>query len=251
MWNDPVWSWNDIAQQLATEPDGTTMIVYPYQVEPPKDAGMLPSLGVPAGQRSDYRLDFEGGVRLVVSDFGQHYHAMLQRPAAIAALEAVLRDSPGSTVAGMTALGALVGLALGRSAEAALAGAAIGGMAGLGGVAVANADTAPEVADVSATLLRGLVQSMAEARRTEEAQRKSRSRTSSAESGAPRAAASRKKVAGTASKKKASTTRSRRKVDEADTSVRRLQAASDENVPAASKASPRRRTTRRTPAKPG
>jgi len=53
----------------------------------------------------------------------------------------------------MVEAGALVGLALGRSKESALAGATIGGLAALAGVGVANAQSAPEVTDAATRML--------------------------------------------------------------------------------------------------
>jgi hypothetical protein len=114
---------------------------------------MTLAVGVPVGQRADYRLDIGGGQDLVVSEFVYGFEAHLDVRPAPADFERALREAPGSSVVGMIAAGALVGLALGRSKESALAGATIGGLAALAGVGVANAQSAPEITDASARML--------------------------------------------------------------------------------------------------
>jgi hypothetical protein len=114
---------------------------------------MLPSVSVPLGQRAEYRLDVGGGQDLVVSDFVQSYDAHLERRPAFADFERALREAPGTSVVGLIAAGALVGLALGRSKESALAGATIGGLAALAGVGGATAETSSPVSNSAAKLL--------------------------------------------------------------------------------------------------
>jgi len=114
---------------------------------------MALAIGMPVGQRADYRLDVGGGHDLVVSEFAHGFEARLEVRPALADFERALRDAPGSSVVGMIAAGALVGLALGRSKESALAGATIGGLAALAGVGVANAQSAPGISDAAAKIL--------------------------------------------------------------------------------------------------
>ena len=83
----------------------------------PRDGGMTLAVGVPVGQRADYRLDVGGGQDLVVGDFAHGFEAHLEVRPALAGFESALRDAPGGSVVGMIAAGALVGLALGRSKE--------------------------------------------------------------------------------------------------------------------------------------
>jgi hypothetical protein len=64
-----------------------------------------------------------------------------------------VRDSPGTSIVGLIAAGALLRLALGRSKNGALVGATIGGIAALAGVGVANARTAPQVTEAATKIL--------------------------------------------------------------------------------------------------
>lgn len=145
--------WVGVVALLRGQPLGSIVRLPPARVEHPRDAGMVLAIGVPVGQRADYRLDVGGGHDLVVSEFAHGFEALLEVRPALADFERALRDAPGSSVVGMIAAGALVGLALGRSKESALAGATIGGLAALAGVGVANAQSAPEVPDAATRML--------------------------------------------------------------------------------------------------
>jgi hypothetical protein len=98
--------WSEVAATLAAEPNGTRLRVVRHRAENPRDAGLAPALAPPIGQRADFRLG-----RLYVQDFGSHYEAFLAGEAPAADLPA---DAAG---------GALLGLALARTREAALVGA--------------------------------------------------------------------------------------------------------------------------------
>lgn len=137
--------WLGVAAVLKQHPLGSIVRLPPARVEHPRDAGMSLAVGLPIGQRADYRLDVGGGHDLVVSEFAHGFEARLEIHLALAEFERALKETPGSSVVGMIAAGALVGLALGKTKESALAGAAIGGLAALAGVGVANAQTAPEI----------------------------------------------------------------------------------------------------------
>jgi hypothetical protein len=141
--------WAVVAALLRRQPLGSMVRLPPARVEHPRDGGLRLSFGVPVGQRADYRLDIGGGQDLVVAEFSHGYEAHLEARPSLADLEKALRDTPGGSVIGLIAAGALVGLALGRSKESALAGATIGGLAALAGVGVANAQSAPEIADAA------------------------------------------------------------------------------------------------------
>lgn len=125
-----------------------------YQIQHPKDAGMTVALDVPVGQRTTYRMMLAANMDLVVRDFGTHYEAFLELRPTPAGIEKALTEAPGTSVAGMVAAGALLGLLFGRSKNSALAGATIGGLAGLAGVAVANAKTSPNTSKVAVDLLK-------------------------------------------------------------------------------------------------
>lgn len=149
----PPLRWVGVAAVLRRQPLGSIVRLPPARVEHPRAAGMALAIGVPVGQRADYRLDVGGGHDLVVSEFAHGFEARLEVRPALAHFDRALRDSPGSSVVGMIAAGALVGLALGRSKDSALAGATIGGLAALVGVGVANAQTAPAVTEAATQML--------------------------------------------------------------------------------------------------
>lgn len=134
---DPrVFTWSAIANHLATQPHGSVVRVEKYQVEHPRDAGMRPSLGLPVGQCTDWRYKFPSCGGLHVRDFGTFYSAHLDRVnPECDPVGHVMSDTP--QIAGGLALGALIGLALGNSKEAALVGAMFGGLLGLASTASA------------------------------------------------------------------------------------------------------------------
>jgi len=144
--------WGSVAAILRENPVGSIVRFAPARVEHPRAAGMALAFGVPVGQRADYRLDV-GDYDLVVSEFADGFEARLEERPVLFDFERQLRCAPGSSVIGMMAAGALVGLALGRSKKGALAGATIGGLAALTGVGVANASSAPEVTEAATRIL--------------------------------------------------------------------------------------------------
>jgi hypothetical protein len=83
---------------------------------------MAPSIGLPEGQSASYRKVLRDGADLTVMDFGGHYEIRID------AVVASPADETASIIAGGTALGALVGSAFGRSKDAVLAAAAVGGV---------------------------------------------------------------------------------------------------------------------------
>lgn len=107
--------WADVAERLAAEPPGTRFRCARHLAEHPKDAGLAPSVDLPVGQRADFR-----GGSLRVQDFGTHYEACLDLPAA-----PPVSYAPTSAVEAGAALGGLVGLMLGRSRDSTLVGAAL------------------------------------------------------------------------------------------------------------------------------
>jgi hypothetical protein len=125
-----VYTWSDIARHLGAQPYGAVLRVEKYQVQHPRDAGMKPSMGLPLGQRGDWRFPAPGCGGLHVRDFLDCYTAHLDRVNPVCdPVGHVVSDTP--QIAGGLALGALLGLALGKSKEAALVGALFGGILGL------------------------------------------------------------------------------------------------------------------------
>lgn len=127
-----IWLWHEVAQLLTAQPAGAVLRLQKHQVEHPSAAGLVASMGLPIGQRSDFRWSHGSAVGLHVRDFGAHYEAYLERTdAARRLVEQLGTQAHGSHVAAMAALGALAGTLLGKKPEAVLAGAAVGGLLAL------------------------------------------------------------------------------------------------------------------------
>jgi hypothetical protein len=148
--------WLEVAKQLQAAAPGTVARFRPAQVEHPRAGGMRVAVALPFNQRADYRLAVAPGQDLVVADFGTHYEAHLEIREAPPTFEETLRTKPGTSAAQMVFGGALLGLAIGRSKEGAIAGAAIGGMAAMMGIGIANATTSPELTEAAMKMLTAL-----------------------------------------------------------------------------------------------
>lgn len=147
-------TWASLLPWLSQNTPGIVFKMLPHQIQHPKDAGMIVAVDVPLGQRSTYRMLITADRDLVVRDFTTYYEAFVELRPTASGIEKALTDSPGTSVAGMVAAGALLGLMFGRSTNAALTGAALGGLAGLAGVGVANARTSPQNSRVAEDLLK-------------------------------------------------------------------------------------------------
>lgn len=132
-----VSAWSDVVLFLAKNSAGAVLRLPKGILPHPMTFGMTTSIGLPEGQRADYRRQMAGGTGFHVKDFGTHYEAHLDRVHPDVSLVEHLRvDAPGTFVAGGAALGALAGLALGGSKNGVLIGAALGGF--LGAIAIDN-----------------------------------------------------------------------------------------------------------------
>ena len=135
-----IWTWREVAAALAAQPAGTLLRVPKHQVEHPSASGLVHSVGLPYGQRADYRLRYSDCTGLHVRDFGAHYEAHIdQVHPECGVVDHLRRDAPGTYIAAATALGALAGTLLGKKPEAIFAGAAIGGL-----LAMLTADSASD-----------------------------------------------------------------------------------------------------------
>jgi hypothetical protein len=122
-------SWRDVLSILRGEPTGTILRVPKLHLPHPSTFRMSESIGLPEGQRADYRKILRNGRGFHVKDFGTHYEAHIDAVHPDIDLLAHLRtDAPGAYVTGGVALGALLGAAFGKSKESALFGAIVGGM---------------------------------------------------------------------------------------------------------------------------
>jgi len=148
-------TWKQVAQLLEVQEPGTKLRLPRALTQHPADGGLSPTFGMPVGQRADYRLDHGGRNVLFVRDFGTHLEARLEArperaPAAKKDGDAVTADEASSVVGG-AALGALMGLVLGRSANAAFAGLLMGALAGASTNSTEANKVLSEIAKVAGT----------------------------------------------------------------------------------------------------
>ena len=137
-------NWSQILEELKREEHGCTMRLPAHTMEHPRDAGMSLSVGLPMGQRNDYRLKLDDCSGLHVRDFRTHYEAHIDKVhPSCDPVEHALRDAPGATILGMTALGSLLGGLLGRTKESFLAGAVVGAFLASAAVALSDPSSSP------------------------------------------------------------------------------------------------------------
>ncbi len=138
-------AWNAIRDELRLGEKGQVLHVPIDRVEHPLDVGMETAIGLWKGQRADYRWSQDNCTCLHVHDFGNHYEVHLDEvdPDCHPVLH-LLRDAPVASIAGGTALGALVGGLLGRSKGGVLAGAAVGALVSSIFVGLSDSSTEPD-----------------------------------------------------------------------------------------------------------
>lgn len=137
-----IYTWHEVARHLATLTPGTVLAFDKARIQHPRDGGLTPSLGLPVGQRGDWRYSYPSCGGLHVRDFGRSYSAHLDRVNPNCnPVDHVMQDTP--QISGGAALGALIGLMLGRSKESALIGAAIGAIVGMSKTAAAERAATP------------------------------------------------------------------------------------------------------------
>lgn len=125
----PPTTWHEVLASLKAEEPGTILRLPKEWLPHPEDAGARRSIGLPFGQRSDYRWRLADCSGLHVRDFGSHYEAHIDQVDPQCDLVGhALKDIPGAHVAGGAAVGALAGLVLGRSKEATMVGAGVGAL---------------------------------------------------------------------------------------------------------------------------
>ena len=138
-------NWNEIFSVLEGQDKGAVLRVPKWQLAHPTDEGARESIGMPEGQKGDYRFKLQDSRCLHVKVFDDHYEAHIDRvDPAHNWLEHLREDLPRGYVAASggtgTAIGAIVGLIVGKKKEAMLVGGLIGGFLGL----VAGAATLPD-----------------------------------------------------------------------------------------------------------
>ena len=137
-------TWLAVARLLATQPPGSKLRLRRSLTQHPKDGGLVRTLGLPVGQRADYRLDWGGDQILYVQDFSTHLEARLEprlRHVTSAVRRTAADGDDASAMLGGAAAGALLGLLLGRSSSSAATGLLLGAIAGL---VAGTAESAPQ-----------------------------------------------------------------------------------------------------------
>ncbi|CAM4282358.1 Glycine zipper domain-containing protein [Corallococcus exiguus] len=127
-------TWHAVAKLLSSQPPGSKVRLRRSLTQHPKDGGLVPTLGLPVGQRADYRLDYGGEQVLYVQDFGTHLEARLdpRRPPVTRAAIGASSEAPDTdAMLGGAAVGGLIGLLFGRSSSSVVTGLVLGAVAGL------------------------------------------------------------------------------------------------------------------------
>jgi hypothetical protein len=145
-----MYTWHQIISGLAQAGPDAVARVAVHEMQHPRDAGITQTFGAPFGQRASYRALLTDGSTLCVENFGTVYEARLERASPVRC--PAPPSTPTETIAGLTALGALLGLAFGGKKESALTGALLGGLSGLAAVAVTEAGSSPETSKTALEL---------------------------------------------------------------------------------------------------
>jgi hypothetical protein len=149
-----VYTWDQIIASLSQGGPRSIARVAAHHMQHPRDAGIAQTFGGPYGQRASYRALLTDGRTLCVEDFGAVYEAHLEEPSPPP--PPAPRVTAAETVAGLTALGALLGLAFGGNKNGALTGALLGGVSGLATVAVTEADRSPATSKTALELAKAV-----------------------------------------------------------------------------------------------
>jgi len=126
---DHFW-WLQVFAQVEQHPPRTPVRIEKAGLPHPRDAGARVSVGIPRGQIADFRFPPDHRCRgLHVQDFGDHWQVHVDEVhPACDVLDHLRVDAPGGWVSGGAVVGGIVGLLLGRSKGAMLAGAGIGAL---------------------------------------------------------------------------------------------------------------------------
>ena len=124
--------WRRVLEALKAESPGTILRMPKNWLPHPEDAGAKRAIGMPMGQRADFRWRLSDCSGFHIRDFGSFYEAHIdQIDPSCDPVEHLRQDAPGGYVAGAAALGALFGLLLGGGKDAALVGAGLGTLVGV------------------------------------------------------------------------------------------------------------------------
>lgn len=143
-------TWSDLIENLQAT-SAARVSVPKAALPPPATAGFYRSVGLPRGQRADWRLALGDCRGVHLWDCGEFWLAHLdQVDPSCSVLEHSRRDAPGVFIAGAVALGAAAGGALGGGRGAAV-GALLGGLLGAALVAAEDRSSATSPATAQAT----------------------------------------------------------------------------------------------------
>lgn len=152
-----MYTWDYVADLLLTHQPGSVVRVEAWQIQHPKDGGLLPTRGVGSGNHADFRKYLNPTLLLRVRLMDGVYHASLVAVVPLARHAPADDLTPGGLILAATAFGALLGAALGGK-NGAFAGALAGGMAGLAAVSVDNARSSPETAKMARDLFEAVTE---------------------------------------------------------------------------------------------
>ena len=127
MYNIQLNSWQDVANFLSQQAQGTRICVNKGFLPHPQVFLMAPVIYPPQGQLVTYYKMLSPTVGFLVRDFGSYYDAQVDIRPYVEQVSIVPAADPQRTIAAGTALGAALGSALGRSDKSVVAAALFGG----------------------------------------------------------------------------------------------------------------------------
>jgi hypothetical protein len=119
--------WSEVLATLEAQAPGTVYRLPKWPLPLPADEGAYPTIGMPEGQRSDYRFRLPAGRGLHVRVFEDRYEAHLD-DGAFDPVQLPLShgEGPDAHLAASGGIGALLGLVVGGKREAMLVGGLLG-----------------------------------------------------------------------------------------------------------------------------
>jgi hypothetical protein len=119
--------WSEVLATLERHAPGTVYRLPKWPLPLPADDGAYPTIGMPEGQKSDYRFRLQDGRGLHVRVFEDRYEAHLDEGARLTTeLELPPKDVPDGHLTTAGGIGALLGLIVGGKREAMLVGGLLG-----------------------------------------------------------------------------------------------------------------------------
>jgi len=124
-------TWGEVKALLDSLPEGNALRIPKQQLSHPTDEGARESIGMPEGQKGDYRFRLQDCRCLHVRVFDDYYEAHIDKvDPECSLMEHLRQDAPGSYTLSTGGIGALIGLIVGKNKEAMLLGGLIGLLVG-------------------------------------------------------------------------------------------------------------------------